>query len=140
MEIIIDADRGTIRHYVNGIYQQVSHSSVGTFEVEDFEKVPEYDHIGLNVKVLGFDHGLESYSDMTTDFGDVYIDTTRARVEIGDAPRWSETRHREVQPPTFWEDDGVEVTLEAGAFEAFRGRYLYVVDAEGNVNEEGFAL
>lgn len=140
MEIIVDAERGTVRHYVNGVYQRVSHSSVGEFDIDDYEKRPEFADLGLNVAVLGFDHGLTSYGAMVTDFGEIYIDTTRARVEIGDAPTWAETRHREIQLPTAWSDGSIEVTLQEGSLEGLSGRYLYVIDAEGNVNEEGFPL
>ena len=140
MEITVDAERGTVRHYVNGVYQQVSQSSVGAFDIDDFMKRPEFAELGLSVAVLGFDHGLSSYGEMITDFGEVYIDTTRARVEIGDAPTWEATRHKEVQPPVAWSDGSIEVRLQEGSFDELPGRYLYVVDAEGRANAEGFEL
>src|SRR5690554_456149 len=140
MEITVDADQGTIRHYVNGVYQKVSNSSVGTYDIDNFVKDPAYADVGLSVGTLGFDHGLTSYAEMVSDFGEVYLDTTRARVEIGDAPTWAQTRHREIQIPFAWSDDVIEVHLQEGSFEGLSGRYLYVIDAEGNVNEQGFAL
>ncbi len=140
MEITIDADGGTVRHYVNNVQQRVSNSTRGDFDIDDFEKHPDWAHLGLSVAVLGFDHGDNSYGEMVTDFGEIYIDTTRARVEIGDAPTWGESRHRELQLPTEWSDDAIVVQVGRGAFEALAGQYLYVVDAEGRVNEDGFAL
>lgn len=43
-------------------------------------------------------------------------------------------------PPSAWEDKALEVTLQASSFETLSGRYLYGIDAENNVNEEGFVL
>ncbi|MEC7521680.1 MAG: hypothetical protein VYE22_17495 [Myxococcota bacterium] len=140
MEILVDAEAGTVRHYVNGVYQRVSHSAVGDFDIDDFEKDPAFAELGLNVAVLGFDHGLTSYPDMVTDFGEIWAHTSPARLEIGDAPTWSETRHREIQLPTSWEDGAIAVELDEGTFDTLGGRYLYVVDDRGRVNERGFPL
>ena len=45
---------------------------------------------------------------------DVYIDTTQARVEIGDAPTYAASRHREIQLPTAWSDSSITRHGEPG--------------------------
>ena len=71
---------------------------------------------------------------------EIYFDVTRARVEIGNAPTWAATTHREIQIPTTWTDTSLTVTLNQGSLNNFDNAYLYVVDATGNVNTNGFPL
>lgn len=70
---------------------------------------------------------------------DVYIDFTRARVEIGDAATWAACTHRELQIPTAWSSTSITAVVNAGTFSSFTGCYLYVVEATGNVTG-GYAL
>lgn len=72
---------------------------------------------------------------------DVYLDDSRARVEVADAPRWLDTRRREIQPATAWAPGRIDVTVHQGAFEACEPVYLYVLDASGApLSETGFPL
>jgi len=71
---------------------------------------------------------------------EIYIDTTRARVEIGDASTWSACTHREVQIPSAWASNSVTVTLNQGSLDQFEGKYLYVVDSTGAINASGRLL
>ncbi|MBE0598258.1 MAG: hypothetical protein IH614_13400 [Desulfuromonadales bacterium] len=71
---------------------------------------------------------------------DLYIQGTRARVEIGNAPTWSACTQREVQKPAAWDDSAITLSLNQGTFAAGQQVYLYVVDAAGNVNEQGYPL
>jgi len=70
---------------------------------------------------------------------DVYIDFTRARVEIGNASTWAACTVRELQPPTAWSASSITVTLNQGTLTALGDSYLYVVTAGGNVSA-GYAL
>jgi len=76
----------------------------------------------------------------------VYIDDpyiqvgTRARVEIGDASTWANCTHREIQIPTGWSDTEITVTLNRGSFDPCETYYLFVVDADGNVNADGYPI
>lgn len=72
--------------------------------------------------------------DTYTYWDDVYVDTTPARVEIGDASTYSASRHREIQLPDSWSDSAISVRLNRGGFSSFSGLYLYVVDAQGNAS------
>jgi hypothetical protein len=77
-------------------------------------------------------------ADVYTD--DIYIDTTQARVEIGDKSTWSACTHREIQLPTAWSANSVTVTVNRGSFNSGETAYLYVVDADGNVNAQGYPI
>ncbi|MDP2896296.1 MAG: Ig-like domain-containing protein [bacterium] len=71
---------------------------------------------------------------------DVYLDTTQARVEIGDKSTWEQCTHREIQIPTAWSDTSITVTANQGSFENGKTAYLYVIDANGNVNTQGYPI
>lgn len=77
-------------------------------------------------------------------YDNVYVDSTRARVEICESPTWSvDTEDEErcaVQLPTAWSNSAVTVTLQQGEFPTGTQLYLYVVDSNGAVNEEGHPL
>jgi len=71
---------------------------------------------------------------------DFYFDTTRSRVEIGNASTWSGCTWREIQRPTAWSSTSITVVVNEGGFSGLSGKYLYVVDSDGNVNANGYAL
>jgi len=71
---------------------------------------------------------------------EIYIDTTRARVEIGNASTWSACTHREIQIPSAWSGSSITVTVNQGSFADSSGAYLYVVDSDGNVNSNGYSI
>jgi len=68
------------------------------------------------------------------DFTDVYIATTPARVELGNAPTWEACTHTELQaiPETEWLGSNItNVTLDKGGLSSITGSYLYVIKANG---------
>lgn len=71
---------------------------------------------------------------------DVYVDTTQARVEIGNASTWEACTQREIQIPSSWSTNAITVTINRGAFSPGSQVYLYVVDANGNYNSDGYPL
>jgi hypothetical protein len=71
---------------------------------------------------------------------DVYVSSTRARVEIGNAARWQDVTHREVQIAKSWSDGSISFEVNQGGFESIAGTYLYVIDAQGEVNNIGLPL
>jgi hypothetical protein len=70
---------------------------------------------------------------------DVYIDWTRARVEIGNDSAWNNCTHREIQIPTAWTSGSVSATVNTGTFLSGSTAYLFVVDENGNVSN-GFPV
>ena len=71
---------------------------------------------------------------------DVYVDTTQARVEIGNASTWEACSQREIQIPSAWSTTAITVTINRGTFSPGSQVYLYVIDADGNHNSEGYPL
>lgn len=62
----------------------------------------------------------------------VYLDTTWARVMIGDDPVFENCTLREPQIPSSWSDNDITVTVNTGEFPSGKEVYLFVVDADGN--------
>jgi hypothetical protein len=82
----------------------------------------------------------DPYGDAHVYWDDVYVDVSRARVEIGDAAAYDACTHREIQIPTAWSDGAVTVTVNQGAFPGLEGRYLFVVDDATGTPSPGFRL
>ena len=78
-----------------------------------------------------------SYSVWMDDF---FVDTTRARVEVGDASTLSACKTRTVLPAVTWSNTTISVKASVGMFAAGSTAYLYVYDANGNVNSTGYAI
>lgn len=72
------------------------------------------------------------------DFDDIYRDHSQARVEIGDAPKYVDCKILEIQPPATWADGQITATVNPGLLSG--AAYVYVIDANGNVNADGFKL
>lgn len=65
---------------------------------------------------------------------DVYIDNTRARVELCNASTLAASSHREIQIPTTWSSTGIDATVNTGSFPAGAACWLVVVDANGRAS------
>lgn len=70
-----------------------------------------------------------------TYWDDVYIDNSWARVEIGDQQIYDECTHREMQIPTSWSNNSIEISINQGAFQDGGMVYLFVVDEDGTPSE-----
>ncbi len=67
---------------------------------------------------------------------EVYLDSTQARVEIGDAPAWYDCTDRSPQPIESWSQDRIVIRLNQGRL---RGdAYGFVVTAPGDIIPVGF--
>ncbi|KAA0890513.1 hypothetical protein [Oryzomonas rubra] len=70
-------------------------------------------------------------------WGEVYIDTTWARVEICDSSTKAASSHCEIQiPQTTWNDSQLQIQVNQGSFANGSTAYLFVVDAN-NVASPG---
>ncbi len=69
------------------------------------------------------------------DWGEIYVDSTLARVEICNAATKTSSNHCEIQiPTTQWIDGQLQIQVNQGSFANGSTAYLYVVDASGNVS------
>lgn len=89
-------------------------------------------------------HGVEANTTFPESYqywaDDVYLDTTWARVMVCNAPTWTGCTHKEIQIPSAWTDNAITVVLNRGAFASLVSGFLYVVDANGVVNMQGYPL
>ena len=77
---------------------------------------------------------------ITSYFSEVYIDNTQARVEIGNNSTWASCTHREIQISTAWSDSSISISVNKGSFVEGDTVYLFVVDANGNANSQGYPV
>jgi hypothetical protein len=67
-------------------------------------------------------------------FADLYMDTTLARVVIGDNGSYDSCTKREIQIPVTWSDSSLSVKMNYGSFADGDQAYLFVVDESGSVS------
>lgn len=73
-------------------------------------------------------------------FMDLYVDATWQRVILGNASTLAACTTREVQIPTAWTDASVTIKVNRGLFSDSATIYLYVYDATGQANANGFLV
>jgi len=73
-------------------------------------------------------------------FADVYLDYSRARIILGNAPTYDASTIREVQVPTNWSDTSVSFVVNLGKLAEGTIAYLYVVDDNGVPNQAGMPV
>lgn len=113
---------GTMVAYVNGRLRMNYNRNI-TVLAAGYSNFPE---LYLGNYVRSDPHGnTHSYWDT------VYVDSSWARVEVGDASTYGACTHRETQIPVSWSGNSIAVRLNRGSFPSFSGLYLYVVDANG---------
>ena len=66
--------------------------------------------------------------------GELYVDTTMARIELGNAPVFDQCTHREIQIPVSWSNTQATFTANPGTFSSTADTYLFVVDADGKAS------
>ena len=130
-EIWANSQTGQLKTWVNGTL---------THNKTDFKKLPS--SYGFNIYLIGFDPSEpERYPGFKFNMSDIYISATIARVEITNSPTWEDQNAiREIQPVQSWSDDEVTFTINSGSFENLSSKYLYVIDKNGIVNSNGYAL
>lgn len=78
-----------------------------------------------------------------TYYDDIYIATgsaAQARVEIGNNPTYSTCTKLAITTPTFWSNTSITTTIRTGSFKNGDIAYLYVIDANGLVNTQGYPI
>ena len=159
-ELYLDANKKWFDVWKNGHYHLGSYSGAGgTVELRpatdwrfrapglngyqwDAPWLPP--SVGIWPFLFGYDDSHDLSSGQEIDVSEIYYDNTLARVEISDKATWDDspasTAQREVQIPTAWSNGSITVTANLGAFACGQQAYLYVVDADGNVNANGLPV
>ncbi|MCG3204780.1 MAG: hypothetical protein KCHDKBKB_01497 [Elusimicrobia bacterium] len=71
---------------------------------------------------------------------DIYMDSSWARVEIGDQSIYGNCSKREIQIPTRWNDNQIQVQVNSGGFNVGETVYLFVVNDQGEISNPGLPL
>lgn len=117
--------------------EQINHNSDSGFNALIADRAEQFNKISIG-KEWG---GNNTPSDTNTVYlDDVYIDNTQARVEIADNAVWDNCMHREIQIPSAWSDASITFQVNQGSFSNGQTAYLFVVDADGNVNTNGYPI
>jgi hypothetical protein len=76
----------------------------------------------------------------SVDIDDFYMDSTQARVEVCNAATFAASTKCELQLPVAWADGSIVVAFNKGYLDAGSSAYVYVINAAGAVNAQGFAV
>ena len=129
MELWVDTVSGHITASTNGV---VVH------DVDDF--VGFDTDIGLNVREIGFGASNGAlYPNMVTELDDIFVNHTRARVELSSSPTWDATSTREIQEISTWVGGEITIDLRKGAIADLESTYIYVINTDGFVNATGYS-
>ncbi|HOW35200.1 MAG TPA: fibronectin type III domain-containing protein [Candidatus Omnitrophota bacterium] len=71
---------------------------------------------------------------------DVYIDTTAARVEVCEGSAWNARGNCEMQIPSAWNNNSLQIMVKQGALASGTPKYLYVVNENEQANQQGFPV
>jgi len=81
------------------------------------------------------------YPDNFKYFAGIYLDTSFARILIGNAATLTgSTTFRELQIPSAWADTSITATINQGGFSNGATAYLYVFDSTGTANATGYPI
>lgn len=121
---------GTIRHTIDGQTYGMNSGAVMTRKTSaNFNQV----RIGHYWAQDGID-GCSSNGGARVYVDNVYLDTSWARVELGNASSYAASTKREIQVPTAWSDSSVKINVNTGTFTAGSTAYLFVTDANNNTS------
>ncbi len=74
-------------------------------------------------------------------YDDIYVQWgTRAHVEVCEASTYAASKHCETQIPSSWATDSVAVTEVQGSFVSLEGKYVYITNSSGDVNDNGYSI
>jgi hypothetical protein len=128
---------GTMRLWVDGVLTD-STTTLDTNPVADGEAIDKRPYIiGLYDSWGPSDAPVDN---MYAYYSDVYVDNGWSRVELGNAPTYAGSTQREMLIPASWSDRSITARVAQGAFTEGDKAYIYVVDASGKVNAEGFKV
>lgn len=131
-----NVNNGTVREYINGIVSN-EHSNIITRKSTAHLNQIRVGHYWSTEGVSECptaNTGAEVYID------NIYIDTTWARVEIGNNQSWANSTQREIQIPTTWSNESITLSVNQGKFASGTTVYLFVHDSNGNVNSSGYPI
>ena len=134
-EIWVSAKEGEIKAYVDGKLVNHWQSDDSRFLKKTHPKGPRLTLLGWNPS-----HGNGVIDDAKFKMSDIAVQTSQARVLISDENKFSESENHEYQPILDWSNSEVSINVNYGALSKEDDLYLYLVDSEGVVNDNGYLL
>jgi hypothetical protein len=129
MELFIDLNAGSAIAKVNG--KKEFEEYFGSDKDVEGKRSP-------TLALLGFNGKIQVHQRVEVD--DVYMDHRFSRVLIGDKPNFSDLESYKLQVPVEWSDNRILIKPGRNGIEFPEAAYLYVVNGNGDVNENGFPL
>ncbi|MDF0752167.1 hypothetical protein NLU14_18210 [Marinobacter sp. 71-i] len=129
IEYEIDTEKGMLRLYENGNKLGEEYFPEGRNYQGKYS--PTLALLGTNAKQLKLQKSWIS---------EIYVDSSLQRVAIGNAPKYSEVSHHELQRPLAWNNSEIEFAVNLGSFGFDEELYVYVFDKDGVPNSTGFPL
>jgi hypothetical protein len=128
---------GSMKLWVDGVLRD-SATNLVTNDVSDGAAVNKRPYI------IGFYDSWgpsdANVANMYAYYGDIYVDSSWSRVELGNAPTYNACTHREMMVPTAWGAGAISARVQQGSFTNGQAAYIYVVDATGKVNANGYRV
>jgi hypothetical protein len=122
-----------VRDGVFRFYQSNSLASDARFIMQRDDKFQRYESVSQHQVSNGAQVGSYTYYDH------LYVDDSWHRVVLCASPTWNTCRDTEVQIPVDWSDTEISFRIRYRSI-PLADAYLYVFDADGNVNAEGFSV
>lgn len=124
-------NEGVTQKYHVGPTLDGANRPTSLFATANGDNVPRFDRVTFPGWIL-VNPGVEPVYD------DIYISAgpgAQARVEIGDAPNYSNCTNLTLATINHWSDFSITATLRQGSFKNGDSAYLFVIDAEGNTSD-----
>lgn len=129
LEVYVDNPSGLIELYTNG-------ALVDRLEVGQ----PAYylDRIWR----IGLDPSMPENLDQSlkVDFGEIYLDNTPARVEVCTGSVWSNKGQCEIQIPTAWSNNSIQVKINQGNLTNSQQAYVYILNNNNITSQNGYPV
>lgn len=128
-EVELDVENGTYKSWFNGELGGIARFDPRAAYQEAYSPT---------IALIGNNAWQDSLQNMY--ISEIYMDKSVQRVIIGDAPRYEDLTHYELQRPINWSNSEIEFAVNLGALADSSNLYVYVFDQEGVPNQQGFEL
>ena len=136
----INVQDGKVYYWVNGVRYTIEDildwtadypaQTYGTMILDEYWQT----WVDANNNVFGF-----PINNGKVQYDDIYMDTTWARVMIGNSSMYDACTHREPLIPTTWSSGSITAYFNQGSFRNQESVYLFVVDSNG-LTSNGFSI